>query len=208
MTPAWPVELQDKEVGLRPLRRRDRRRWIEVRQRNREWLSPWEATNPMVSEEDGFGLDGRLSYLGMVAAYQREARAGRMLPFVVTYRGHLAGQLTVGGITLGAFRGAHIGYWIDQRVAGRGITPIAVALAADYCFDVMRLHRIEINIRPENVNSRRVAEKCGFQEEGVRRAYLHIDGEWRDHITYVMSVEERPEGGVLEVVRHTARDAS
>ena len=54
------------------------------------------------------------------------------------------------GIVGGSASWGQIGYWVDQRLAGRGIIPTAVALAVDYCFDVMRLHRIEIAIRPEN----------------------------------------------------------
>ena len=109
--------------------------------------------------------------------------------------GDLVGQLTVGGIAWGSLRSAHIGYWVDQRVAGRGIMPTAVALATDHCF-ATGLHRIEINIRPENIASRRVVEKLGFRPEGLRPAYLHIDGDWRDHLSFALTVDEVP-GGLL-----------
>ena len=92
---------------------------------------------------------------------------------------------------------AHLGYWIDQRVAGRGITPTAVALAIDHCFIGLGLHRVEIHIRPENSASLRVVEKLGLRYEGVRRAYLHIDGDWRDHMTYVVTREEVVPDGLL-----------
>ena len=58
------------------------------------------------------------------------------------------------------------------------------------------LHRVELNVRPENERSRRVAGKVGFREEGLRRRYLHIDGGWRDHICYALTVDESS-GGVL-----------
>jgi len=103
------------------------------------------------------------------------------------------GQLTVGGISWGSLRSAHIGYWVDQRVAGRGIMPTAVAMATDHCF-ATGLHRIEINIRPENVASRRVVEKLGFRPEGLRPRYLHIDGDWRDHLSFALTVDEVPGG--------------
>ena len=81
-----------------------------------------------------------------------------MLPWLVFYeersnrsRPQLAGQLTVSGIVGGSASWGQIGYWIDERLAGRGIIPTAVALAVDYCFQVMSLHRIEIAIRPENI---------------------------------------------------------
>jgi [ribosomal protein S5]-alanine N-acetyltransferase len=148
-----------------------------------------------------------LSFSAMVSALNREGHAGRALPFVLTVRGRIAGQVTVGGITYGAYRGAHIGYWIDESLAGHGYTTMAVALAADYCFSALHLHRLEINIRPENERSRRVAEKCGFVEEGLRSRYLHIDGAWRDHICYVMFSEDVPVGGVMSIVTTHRGDA-
>ena len=60
------------------------------------------------------------------------------------------GQLNVSGIARGSLASATIGYWVSQRFAGRGITPTAVALATDFCFSELRLHRMEICIRPEN----------------------------------------------------------
>jgi ribosomal-protein-alanine N-acetyltransferase len=131
----------------------------------------------------------------MVRRLRAEASQGRVMPFVITYRDRLVGQLTVGSITWGSLRGGHIGYWIDREFAGRGITPTAVALATDHCFSI-GLHRIEVNIRPENVASRRVAEKLGFRAEGLRPSYLHIDGDWRDHLAFALTGEEIP-GGVL-----------
>lgn len=125
-----------------------------------------------------------------------------MLPWLVWYepdpmrgqRGEFAGQLTVSGIVGGSASMAAIGYWVDQRWAGHGIIPTAVAMAVDYCFDELGLHRIEIAIRPENERSLRVAEKLGFRPEGVRPRFLHIDGDWRDHFIFAINAEEVPDG--------------
>jgi ribosomal-protein-alanine N-acetyltransferase len=187
VTAAWPATLVDGRVGLRPLRLRDAKEWRSVRTRNSDWLRPWEATSPNPA------ADAPPTYSAMVRRLRGEAREGRTLPFVVTYDDELVGQLTVGGITWGSLRSAYIGYWIDRRFAGRGITPTAVAMATDHCF-ATGLHRIEINIRPENVASRRVVEKLGFRSEGIRPAYLHIDGDWRDHLSYALTVDEVPAG--------------
>jgi ribosomal-protein-alanine N-acetyltransferase len=73
--------------------------------------------------------------------------------------------------------------------AGRGIIPTAVAMACDYCFDVLRLHRIEIAIRPENANSLAVVRKLGARYEGRRERYMHVDGAWRDHDVFVLEAE-------------------
>lgn len=173
-------------LGLRQLRRRDARAWREVRSRNVSWLSPWEATVPPESAE------AVPSFGEMVRRFREEARAGRMIPWAMTLDGTLVGQVTVGGITWGSLRAASVGYWIDQRVAGQGLTPMAVAMACDHCLRGLRLHRIEIVIRPENRASLRVVEKLGLRREGQRPAYLHIDGAWRDHDVFAITAEEAP----------------
>ncbi len=63
-------------------------------------------------------------------------------------------------------------------------------MAVDHCFFVVGLHRIEATIRPENQASRRVVEKLGFREEGIRRRSLHIDRAWRDHLCYALTLED------------------
>jgi ribosomal-protein-alanine N-acetyltransferase len=192
VTGAWQVELREGPVGLRPIRVRDGRRWREVRRRNAAWLRAWEATSPVpvpAAASPTFG--------SMVRRMRGEARAGRGLPFVVTYDGNLVGQLTVGGMMWGSLRTAFIGYWVDESVAGRGVMPTALAMATDYCIGTVGLHRVEVNIRPENRASLRVVEKLGFRDEGLRERYLHIDGAWRDHRTFALCAEDLPPGGLL-----------
>lgn len=198
----WLAELAEGPVGLRPLRVRDARVWREVRLRNDRWLSPWEATLPA-----GPVLESsRGGYTALARALLREARRGQSLPWVVTYDGEFAGQLTVGSVVWGSACGGQAGYWVDERFAGRGVIPTALALVVDHCFGVVGLHRIEANIRPENERSRRVVEKLGFREEGLRRRYLHIDGKWCDHLCFALTVEDVP-GGVLSRWRASKRES-
>jgi ribosomal-protein-alanine N-acetyltransferase len=125
----------------------------------------------------------------MVMQLNREMRALRSISLGVWLNENkdqvLIGQITLGGIIFGAMRGAHIGYWIDQRFANRGYTTRAVKLLTKFGFEQLRLHRIEINLRPENEASKQVAIKAGFLLEGARNNYLHIAGDWRDHVTFV-----------------------
>lgn len=194
----WPVTLQYGEIELAPMRGRYQADWERVRRVNADWLRPWEATLPPGAQP------GPPSYPALVRVLTRQAREGRLLPWLIFLRSgdaqtsrQLVGQLTVSGIVGGSAAWGQIGYWVDQRVAGRGIVPTAVALAADYCFDVLRLHRIEIAIRPENTKSLRVVAKLGFRPEGLRPRYLHIDGDWRDHLVFALNAEEVP-GGLLQ----------
>ena len=189
----WPVVLDSQGVRLRPLDQRDAGAWREARQRSARWLAPWDATVPP-------GGDARPgSFRVLVRALRRAARRGVAFPFAIEVDGHFVGQLTVSNIVRGSAQFASVGYWIDIRYAGRGIMPRAVAMAIDHCFTAGRLHRIEVAIRPENSNSLRVVEKLGLREVGFAPRYLHIDGEWRDHRLYAVTVEECPGGLVARL---------
>ena len=177
-------KLVDGELFLKPIRFRDKSQWDSVRAINRDWLSPWEATRPNIDHKSALP-----SYYGMVMQLNRELRALRSISLGIWLNENrdqvLIGQITLGGIIFGAMRGAHIGYWIDQRFANRGYTTRAVKLLTKFGFEQLRLHRIEINFRPENEASKQVAIKAGFLLEGARNNYLHIAGDWRDHVTFV-----------------------
>lgn len=180
--------LRFQEVTVRPLRRRDARAWQEVRDRNLDWLAPWDATVPP-------GGDPRpVNFRAMTRRLLAQARAGTTYPFVIEVDGAFAGQVTVSNIVRGSALAASVGYWIDQRHAGRGVMPRAVALVIDHCFTTAGLHRIEVAIRPENSNSLRVVEKLGIAEIGYAPRYLHINGDWRDHRIHSITSEDYPRG--------------
>ena len=138
----------------------------------------------------------------LVRRLDRLARSGLCMPFAVDVDGQFAGQVTVNNIVRGSGQFASIGYWLDRAYAGRGVMPMAVALVIDHCFTTAGLHRIEIAIRPENSNSLRVVEKLGLKEYGYAPRFLHIDGDWRDHRLYAVTVEEAP-GGLVAHLRES-----
>ncbi|MFM6841695.1 MAG: GNAT family N-acetyltransferase, partial [Candidatus Planktophila sp.] len=163
----WPITLHGEQIELRPPKFSDKSQWNRVRAENREWLAPWEATLPQtpVGAPASEFLTKRPSFFSMVRALNHEARAGRSYSFMIWHERNLVGQITMGGVIYGALRGAHIGYWIDKNYAGRGFTTDAVNTVTRFGFDALGLHRIEINIRPENAASIRVAEKAGYTFE-------------------------------------------
>ena len=105
----WPITLTDKELTFRPLRIRDRRAWLTVRAKNRDWLNPWEATSPLIEESNK-----PPTFVEMVNFQKREGRAGRIYSFAIWKENELIGQITLGGINYGAYRGGHIGYWVEK----------------------------------------------------------------------------------------------
>ena len=177
------IELTNGEILLRPFVYGDAKQWRRVRALNKEWLAEWEASIPQTSKSDELKVPQ--SFRKMVRAFAKEARAGRSFSFGIFFGPNLIGQINLGGVIYGALRGAHIGYWIDRNYANRGYMTEAVNMLTDFAFQELELHRIEINIRPENSPSIRVAEKCGYLYEGLRPRYLHIAGAWRDHHCFV-----------------------
>ncbi|WP_309082171.1 GNAT family protein [Zhihengliuella sp.] len=196
----WPATLEHGDLVLRPLRWSDASAWADLRRRNQDWLRPWDATDP-----DG---GTRPTFRHMVFSLNRQARAGHCLPWAIAVRPGagaepvLAGQVTVSTITWGAAKSCSIGYWIDAGQAGRGLVPQAVALAGDFVFGTLGLHRVEINIRPENAASLRVVEKLAFRDEGLRERFLHINGAWADHRTFALTREDVA-GSFLERLQST-----
>ncbi|WP_243224672.1 GNAT family N-acetyltransferase [Microbacterium sp. CIAB417] len=174
------------KVELRLIRTRDARTLQQELLSNRAWLQRWEATIP----NGVASFDMRVGIRRLLQQY----RDGGGYPFVMEYDGEIAGQLNIWGVARGSLCSATIGYWVSERFAGRGITPTAVALATDASFTEYGLHRMEICIRPENAASLRVVQKLGFRYEGLRRRYIHIDGDWRDHYAFALTREDVPQG--------------
>ena len=188
-------------VILRPLKRADAEKFAEVRVANRDWLQPWDATLPGVDMRGGTLRKERAAFHSMRRALQSQARRGVALPFALEVDGGFRGQVTASSIQWGSISSVQIGYWIDSRLAGRGLMPLAVAMTVDACFFDLGLHRVEINIRPENSKSLRVVEKLGFRFEGVRRGYMHIAGNWADHRSYALLSDEVPTGLTSAYIR-------
>lgn len=190
--PGWPARLTAGPVQLQPLRRNDAREWTRLRLANEEWLAPWEPSAPLPWRD----RHTPAAFRAMRRASLRRARSGVSVPFAIRVDGQLAGQVTVDNIVRGALRSGHLGYWIDRSVAGRGLATLAVALVCDHAFGSVGLHRLQADIRPENLRSQRLVERLGFRREGLLRRYLDIDGDWRDHVSYGLVVEDAP-GGLL-----------
>jgi ribosomal-protein-alanine N-acetyltransferase len=178
--------LTHEQIRLRVAKIRDSKELERIILGNRDWLRPWEATNPHAP--NSFDIKAQLR--GLLRQLNDESG----MPFVIEVQGKLQGQLNVANVMYGSVSSAVLGYWVSPEVAGRGVMPTAVALVTDYLMDQVGLHRVEINIRPENLASLRVIQKLGFRYEGLKQRYIHINGGWRDHYVFALTKEELPEG--------------
>jgi RimJ/RimL family protein N-acetyltransferase len=102
--------------------------------------------------------------------------------FAITAGARVVGSL---GMKVNDFRTGHIGYWCAPDARGRGVTTRALRLLCRHAFDELELERLELITDPDNRASQRVAEKVGFQPEGVLRSHLlHPDGRRRDSVMF------------------------
>jgi ribosomal-protein-alanine N-acetyltransferase len=96
----------------------------------------------------------------------------------------IAGTISLSNVVRGAFQNANVGYWVDRARNGRGLATRALAAMVDEAFGDLALHRLEAGTLVDNVASQRVLEKNGFERIGLARRYLHIGGDWRDHVLF------------------------
>lgn len=192
---------QGEPVILRPLRRGDRRAFLDLRAGNDVWLQRWDPTAPPGAPRRP---DLTHHFAGYVRSLGRQQRAGTGLSLVIVVDDAIVGMIAASSIVEGAFRSCSIGYWVGEEVAGRWIAPTAVAMLADHLMDPRGrgLHRVQIDIVPDNAPSLAVVRKLGLREEGTKRAYLHIGGRWRDHRSFAVVAEEVGAGGLLARLSH------
>ncbi len=152
--------------------------------RNRTFFKEW---NPATTEEY-FSLAHQEQRLRNELALTQDRWMLRLHLFKRSDTSYhtVIGDLALNNIIYGAFLSCHLGYKIDERYLNQGLMTEAVRAAIGYAFGELKLHRIEANIMPRNLRSRRVVEKLGFEEEGLARKYLKINGVWEDHIHYVL----------------------
>ncbi|MEY2418799.1 MAG: [ribosomal protein S5]-alanine N-acetyltransferase [Actinomycetota bacterium] len=187
-----PVQLTGRRLTLRPLEATDFDQWMEVRTRAAGWLRKWEPSIPAGHADPS---SDRRAFASRCAARDRERQLGTGYGFGMFFEGALAGEINLSSIQRGPFQSCYVGYWVDERHAGKGLTPEAVVVVLRFAFEELGLHRVQVAIIPRNAPSRRVMAKLGIREEGVATRYLEINGVWEDHVRHAITAEEWAERG-------------
>ncbi len=103
-----------------------------------------------------------------------------------------------------------LGYWIGARWEGRGIMTRALEGLLRVLYEEYGMYRVEIRCRPDNLRSRRVAERLGFRHEGTLRAvYAEGEGEPSDlEVFGLLRHEWEQRGGAGAAPDGAGREAS
>ena len=116
--------------------------------------------------------------------YRIEAAGTELYPFVIMRDGRVVGDLNLTQVIRGAEDSANVGLLVDGAVRNQGIASTAIALACRLAFEELALHRLQAGIQPTNLASQRAFIRNDFEQIGLARGYLFVDGAWRDHLLF------------------------
>lgn len=162
--------------------------WAALRERSRDFLTPWEPTWPVDDLTRG-------AFRRRIRRYMQDIRDDAAYPFFIFTAEDqgFVGGLTLSNVRRGVTQSCSLGYWIGEPFAQQGHMSAAVSAIMPFVFEHLRLHRLEAACLPTNAASIRLLEKVGFTREGFARRYLRINGIWQDHLLYaILHDDPRP----------------
>jgi ribosomal-protein-alanine N-acetyltransferase len=166
-------------VVLRPPQMTDFTPWAVLRERSRDFLTPWEPTWPADDLTRG-------AFRRRLRRYAEDQRTDQAYAFFLFRQDdeELVGGLTLANVRRGVAQAGSLGYWMGAPFARQGYMTAAVEALIPFAFNSLRLHRLEAACIPTNAPSIRLLERTGFSREGYAREYLCINGVWQDHLLY------------------------
>jgi len=120
----------------------------------------------------------------------KEGKEVRFYIFKKTDLKRIVGDFGFFDIIKGPFLGCCLGYKMDRGESNKGYMAEALKAGIEYVFKKTKLHRIEANVMPRNEPSIRLMEKLGFENEGLSKKFLKINGKWKDHVHFVILNEK------------------
>jgi len=166
-----------KQILLRKVSLKDQESFLTAARKSRSLHQNW-VNVPQTT--DAFRRYVKEMTTETDIAYLVKAKAGKALVGIVELK----------DIYRGNFRNAHVIYFVFEGYARHGYMTEAVEELIHIAFGRLRLHRLEANIQPTNIASRRLAKRCGFRKEGLAKAFLKKGGEWRDHERWAVTSTE------------------
>lgn len=150
---------------------------LALHERSREFHFPWVV---LFLKEQGF------------QDYLRRCQGDDFEGLLICHsqNNRIIGVANLGQISYRSFQNAYLGYYADVNYARQGLMTEGIHLVMNYAFYTLGLHRVEANIQPDNQASIRFIQRLGFRLEGFSQRYLYINGAWRDHQRWAITVEE------------------
>lgn len=173
---SFRLDLPDADFYIRLPLMEDFESWRSCRLRNTDHLQPFEPTWSATAHS-------RTSFRNHVRRAQNELLIdrGASLFLIEKDGGEVIGGINLRNIRRSSAQMGTLGYWMSSEYGGAGRMKRAVGRLVHFGFEDYNLHRIEAACVPENKASAAILLGNGFEEEGFAKAYLRINGSWRDH---------------------------
>jgi len=171
------LAIQGNKISIRVLNSDDASDLLEYYTRNKDFLSKFEPHR----DEEFYTVE--VQKQSLIENY-KEFIKGEGAHFGIYKAEKMIGRIRIYNIVHGVFKSAFIGYSMDEQYQGNGYMKEAVSLVVTYVYEELGLHRIEATTLVDNEKSQRVLKACGFNELGICKEYLHINGKWRDHVIF------------------------
>lgn len=158
------------------------RKVLDYNIKNKDFFSSWVPTRT----SDFFTLERQETVLTKKAVDFKDEKEFGFFMFKKSDVSSIIGDFGFSNVIKGAFLSCHLGYQMDQSEINRGYMEEALRYGIRFLFSDRKLHRIEANVMPRNKPSIRLLEKLGFENEGLSKKYLKINGKWEDHFHFVL----------------------
>ncbi|MGD1856111.1 MAG: GNAT family N-acetyltransferase [Leptolyngbyaceae cyanobacterium] len=163
-------------VYIRPPVDNDWAALLEMHRRSADFHQPWAT--PALDDR------GCKRYINRC---QTEPFVGMLIWHAVDHQ--LVGVANLSQIFYGSFQNAYLGYYGSVDYTRQGLMTEGIALVIHHAFTTLQLHRIEANIQPANSASINLIKRLGFANEGFSRQYLKVNGKWRDHERWALTID-------------------
>lgn len=172
---------ETKNLSLRELNERDVDAFRVYLLDNKNFLEPW---SPIVDES--YYENTNLIKVIQADIKSNSEKFSVKLAIFNKVENKLIGTIALSNIVYGPFLSCFLGYKLHKDYIKMGYMSEALNKVIEIAFKELNLHRIEANIIPKNVASQNLVKKFGFQNEGLSKKYLKINGIWEDHYHFVL----------------------
>ncbi|MED4074278.1 GNAT family N-acetyltransferase [Priestia endophytica] len=173
--------IKGENIHLRTFTTDDAQSLLNLQKENRDFFEQFAMTR----SGEFYTIEGQLKRIKEAAEHVKQDQ-DYYFGIFENDEDKLVGTINLFHVIRGSSQSAVIGYFLDRKCNGRGLTTEATKLIVNYAFDELKLHRIEAGVQPHNIGSIRVLEKAGFHQEGIARKNLKVNGKWKDHQVLAM----------------------
>lgn len=164
-----------KNLNIREPQISDEPAFLEMTMASKVYHSPWVSA-PLTHQE--------------FINYIQRANQPNQKSFLILLGYEIVGVFNLSEIVRGSFLSAYLGFYGSHKYAGKRLMSEGLKMLLECAFADLQLHRLEANIQPDNIASKRLVERNGFRKEGFSPRYLKINGEWRDHERWAITIED------------------